>query len=203
MRIAILGGSFNPVHIGHLVLAEEVRVKCGYDKIFFVPANLPPHKQLACGATNEERLQMLNLAISSNPFFAVDTCELERGGVSYTFVTLQDFYRRYGSQIEGKIGFIMGDDLIEGFEGWYQYQKILEIADIILARRKISGDEKVLKLNYPHIELANSIFPLSSSEVREKIAGFGKLGGWRYLVPDAVYHYIEQRNLYGKADRTC
>lgn len=195
MRLAMLGGSFNPIHIGHLLLADEVCHRLAYDMVLFVPVNLPPHKELADGATTEQRLEMVRLAIAGNSRFAVDTCELERGGISYTYDTISCLKETYAGQLEGKIGLIMGDDLVDGFEEWGHYQELPELADIILARR-ICWDGTVRKaFPYRHIELDNGILPVSSSQIRR--AGNGDGGSWRYLVPESVSQYIIQGNLYG------
>lgn len=195
MRLAMLGGSFNPIHIGHLLLADEVCHRLAYDKVLFVPVNLPPHKELADGATSEQRLEMVRLSIAGNSRFGVDTCELERGGISYTYDTISCLKGKYAGQLEGKIGLIMGDDLVEGFEEWGHYQELPELADIILARR-ICWDGTVRKeFPYRHIELDNGILPVSSSQIRRARNGDG--GSWRYLVPESVYRYIIQGNLYG------
>lgn len=195
MRLAMLGGSFNPIHIGHLLLADEACHRLGYDKVLFVPVNLPPHKELAGGATSEQRLEMVRLAIAGNRRFEVDTCELERGGISYTYDTISYLREKYQDELEGRIGLIMGDDLVEGFEEWGHYQELPELADIILARR-ICWDGTVRKeFPYRHIELDNGILPVSSSQIRR--AGNGDGGSWRYLVPESVYRYIIQGNLYG------
>ena len=197
MRLAMLGGSYNPIHVGHLLLADEVCHRLGYDKILFVPVNIPPHKELALGAASWQRLDMIELAISGNPHFVVETCELERGGISYTYDTLEYLGKKYANKMEGKLGLIMGDDLVDGFEEWEHYQQLPELADIILARR-ICWDGSVRKeFPCPHIELENGIFPVSSSQIRK--ARETDSGSWRYLVPESVCQYIIQRNLYGCA----
>lgn len=195
MRLAMLGGSFNPIHIGHLLLADEVCHRLAYDKVLFVPVNLPPHKELADGATSEQRLEMVRLSIAGNSRFGVDTCELERGGISYTYDTISCLREQYAGQLEGKIGLIMGDDLVEGFEEWGHYQELPELADIILARRICWNGTVRKEFPYRHIELDNGILPVSSSQIRRARNGDG--GSWRYLVPESVYRYIIQGNLYG------
>ena len=192
MKLAVLGGSFNPPHIGHLALAEDVRITFGYDKVLFIPVHLPPHKQLALGATDEDRLEMVSLAVKDNPFFEVDGCEIKRGGVSYTIDTLRLLKERYKNVLEGKIGFIIGDDLAEGFSTWHCAEQIPVEADLILACRNHSD---VTKLDFPyeHKTILNDIVSVSSSEIRQKIAS-GK--SWRYLVANEVYRYIESRHLY-------
>ena len=192
----MLGGSFNPIHIGHLILAEEVVHRLGYHKIIFVPVNIPPHKHLAEGANNGQRLEMVQLAIHDNKNFDVDCCELERGGISYTYDTLHILLEKYKDIIEGNIGVIFGDDLVAGFETWGHYKELPNLADIILARRILPASNTKINFPYKYRELANSLFPLSSSEVREKIKN-PSLGSWRYLVPKEIYQYIIDRNLYG------
>lgn len=198
MRLAMLGGSFNPIHIGHLLLADEVCHRLGYDKILFVPVNLPPHKELATGATCEQRLEMVRLAIAGNRRFEVDTCELERGGISYTYDTIACLTEKYAGRLEGRLGLIMGDDLVEGFEDWGHYQELPEMADIILARRVCWDGSERKDFPYRHIELDNSVLPVSSSQIRA--AGSAGSGSWRYLVPESVFRYIIEGNLYGCTD---
>ena len=198
MRLAMLGGSFNPIHIGHLLLADEVCHRLDYDKVLFVPVNIPPHKELAEGASSQQRLEMIQLAIEGNPRFAVETCELERGGISYTYDTIQYLGKKYAHQLEGKLGLIMGDDLVEGFEEWGHYQELPELADIVLARRICWDGTQRKDFPYPHTELENGILPVSSSQIRAAGAtSDGNGSSWRYLVPESVYRYIIERKLYG------
>jgi nicotinate-nucleotide adenylyltransferase len=189
MRIAILGGSFNPVHYGHLLLAQEAAFAFGYDRIVFIPAGNPPHKRIDLGADQGQRLAMVRLAIEGNPAFACDDREIARGGPSYTVETLEDFLLE--GEIEGKPGLIIGDDLAEGFGGWRNPRRVAEISDIIVARR---ASEEAVDFPYPHKRLSNPVFPLSSSEIRDRIR---MRMPWRYLLPDAVYRYIVENRLYG------
>lgn len=203
MRLAMLGGSFNPIHIGHLLLADEVCHRLGYDKVLFVPVNIPPHKELAKGAASWQRLDMIELAIAGNPRFGVETCEMERGGVSYTYDTINYLGKKYAGKVEGKLGLIMGDDLVEGFEEWGHYQELPLIADIILARRICWDGTQRKSFPYPHVELDNGVLPVSSSQIRAAGSGkqdSGAVASWRYLVPESVYRYIIQRKLYGCTD---
>lgn len=192
MKLAVLGGSFNPPHIGHLALAEDVRITFGYDKILFIPVHVPPHKQLASGASDEDRLNMVSLAVSENPFFDLSDCEIKRGGVSYTIDTLKMLKNVYKNELEGKIGFIIGDDLAAGFSSWHCAEQIPEEADLILACRNCS-DVTRLDFPYKHKTILNDVISVSSSEIRQKIIQ-GK--SYRYLVPNSVYRYINERHLY-------
>jgi len=190
VKIAVLGGSFNPVHIGHLALADAVHVACGYDRVLLVPANIPPHKEIAAGATTEGRLEMLKLATAGVGWLETEECEISRGGLSYTIDTLEYLSKKYASVLEGKIGLVIGEDLVEGFMKWKNPEAIASIADIIVARRPGSVTSS---FPLPHVQLVNQLLPISSSEIRECIQG-GK--SWRYLVPDPVYRYIIGHTFY-------
>ena len=190
MRIAILGGSFNPVHIGHLALADDVRVSLGYDLVLLVPANVPPHKAVPDGAEPAERLEMLRLATAGNDWLQVEACELERGGLSYTIDTIRHLETKFAGQLEGKIALVFGQDLASGFSSWKESAELARRTDIVIAKRPGSGD---CPFPYPFTPLENPLLSISSSAIRDAIAA-GK--SWRYLVPESVYRYIVDRNLY-------
>jgi nicotinate-nucleotide adenylyltransferase len=182
----MFGGSFDPVHVGHLFVAEEARINLGYDGVLFVPAYQPPHKADAPAATADERVRMLELALNGRQDFVVDTWELEQQGISYTIDTVEHLYR--SKNVEGRLGLIMGDDLLEGFHTWRNAERLAEMVDIIVATR--DGEDKA-DMRYSTID--NSPLPVSSSEVRERIRA-GK--AFRYLVPESVYGYIRTHDLY-------
>lgn len=189
MRLLLLGGSFNPVHWGHLVLAEELREEFSYDLVLLVPAARPPHKELpGDGASPEQRLEMLALAVAGNPGLAVDGCELERPGASYTIDTVRGLKSRY--PLTGKPGLALGDDLAPGFKDWREPEALSREADLVVARRCGAAFD----LPYPHRLASNRLIPLSSSELRERAAQGRSL---RYLVPEAVREYIGAKGLYG------
>lgn len=189
MRLLVLGGSFNPVHIGHLVMAEEVRSEFGYDIALLVPSLKPPHKSLAEDPGADRRIDMLRLAIEDDDTLNIDPCEIERGGTSYTIDTLADLRSRY--RIEGKLGFLLGDDLIPCFSSWRKPGELAEAADIICAHRE-SDDE--LPMAFPHRYAHNSVVRISSSVVRERIAAGLP---FRRLLPPGVFRYIVENRLYG------
>ncbi len=195
MSIAILGGSFNPVHIGHLALAEDVRLSLGFDRIIFIPAFQSPFKKTPAGATASDRLAMLESALQENEGFSVDTCELDRGGLSFTIDTIRHVRESYRCTP----AFIMGDDLVKGFPSWKDADEILRLADIIVARREgtASRPEDFTRLSGARVRfLSNPVLPVSSSQIRARISA-GE--SWRYLVPEAVYRYISEHKLYGCA----
>ena len=195
MRLAVLGGSYNPIHIGHLMLADAVALRYGYDTVAFVPAFLSPFKDGHSGCTAEDRLAMVNLAIADNPAFYCEPCEIQRQGVSYTIDTLK-FLKKKFPQCEGKIGLIIGEDLLEGFAGWSEAEYIPDYADIIVGNRIIdrySTAQASSAGKVPHLRVDNALLPVSSSGIR---AAIKEKKSWRYLVPSAVYSYIKEHKLY-------
>jgi len=194
VRLAILGGSFNPIHLGHLFLADAVLSELRYDRVVMVPAYISPFKPAAVGMEDsaQQRLEMIAASITADPRLSVDACEIKREGVSYTVDTVADIINRYNP--DGKPGLIIGDDLIGDFPKWYKSDEILSLADIIIARRVHSGSPEI---PFPNTQITNNIMEISSGAVREKIASNS---AWRYLVPDAARIIIEDRKLYGFRD---
>lgn len=187
MRLAILGGSFDPVHVGHLALAEAAAAS-GYDRVLLIPSSTSPHKASAFESA-EDRLALLSAAVAGSRALSVDDCELLRGGVSYTIDTVADVARRYLP--EGRIGVLLGDDLVAGFPSWRRAADLAEEAELVLARRLPDG---AAPFPYPHRALPNALVRASSSEVR---AAARSGADWRRLVPPAVAREIEARGLYG------
>lgn len=143
MRLAVLGGSYNPIHIGHLQLADAVCCSYGYDTIAFIPAFLSPFKHGHAGCTVEDRIAMVKLAIAGNPAFYCELCEVQRQGISYTIDTLKLLMQMY-PQREGKIGLIIGDDLLDGLDTWYDAAHLSDYADIIVGNRYIERQENLV-----------------------------------------------------------
>ena len=189
MKAVVLGGTFNPVHNGHLFIAEEVRSAFGYDTAIFVPSNQPVHKDPSPVLPAPHRLEMLRRAIAGNARFIVDEGEIERGGPSYSIDTVTSLIPRYG--IEGEPGFVIGDDLVAGFPTWKDVDELVRIVDLIVARRILAGP---VPLAHPHRTVMNTVLPISSSEIRRRI---GEGRSVRYLLPDAVLDYIRDKTLYG------
>jgi len=190
VRIAVLGGTFNPVHLGHLNIAGEVQAELGYQRIIFVPANIPAHKNMEMDAGPENRLKMLELAASPYPDFLVDDCELTRGGTSYTIDTIWELSRRY--PIDGKPGLIIGDDLVEDFKTWWDVDRLVELVDLIVARRRSPAN---VEIRYPCRYIDNSLYPISSSQIRKKVYS-GNGDTVRKWLPPEVFDYIQENDLY-------
>lgn len=188
MNVAVLGGSFNPVHYGHLALAETVLRTLDYDVVVFVPTNQSPFKTSPEGATSRDRVDMLMAAISGNPRFMVDDCEIKRGGLSYTIDTILDIERRY--QCEKKIGLLLGDDHLGAFHRWKSADLLAQKADLLLATRI---NTEINDFPYPYRAISNPQIPISSSQVRSAIR---EGAAWTHLVPPGVAHIIRDRGLY-------
>ena len=190
MKLAIFGGSFNPVHIGHLSLAEAVLKELKFDRVIFIPAFQSPLKNSPEGASSQDRMEMLAASIAGDPRFGFDNCEIRRMGISYTVDTLKDIINRY--EPEGKPGLILGNDLVSAFDKWQAPEEIAGLADIIIARR--DSNEAAGGFPYPCKILGNEIIEVSSSQIRDKIK---QNEPWRNLVPPAAQLIIEERSLYG------
>ncbi len=189
MKLAILGGSFNPVHIGHLALAEEVVSTLGYDRLLLIPSFKSPFKANPEGATALDRLDMLAASVEGDRRITVEDCELRRGDVSYTIDTVAELEKRY--RPEGKIGVVLGDDLAAGFTGWMHAEALATKTDLIVGRRVADGS---IPFPFVHRAVSNERIGLSSSEIRRRIATGGS---WRYLVSEGARRIIEDRALYG------
>ena len=192
MKIAILGGTFDPPHLGHLILADTVITNCGYDKVIFIPAKIPPHKNISGEVSNEDRLNMLKLSIENDERFLLDEYELNNDGVSYTIKTLDYLYKNYN--IDGKIGLIIGADLVRDFDKWREPEKISEISDITVVNRE--DDKNLYKEHIDKYNIKVIMSPridISSSLIRNRIK---EKKGFRYFITEKVYDYIVSKKLY-------
>ncbi len=190
-RVCLFGGTFNPVHLGHLILANTVLETFEFDKVIFIPSYIQPLKSPQELAPPDDRVIMLKLATRDNPKFTVSDIEIRRKGKSYTIETLRYFKKKFDN-----LYFVIGADNIKEFHKWKEPDAILEIAKIIVTNRggldikipsKIRG-KKILTCQIPQIEISSSI-------IREKIQGNKSI---KYLVPESVENYIIKKNLYKK-----
>lgn len=188
MRIGILGGTFNPIHLGHLVLAEEAREKLNLDKVIFVPAYIPPHKKDETIVEANHRLRMVELAIKGNPSFEVSTFEIDAKTTSYSVETLKGFKKRYGE--DAKLYFITGADSLGELFSWKELDEIFKLSQFIVANRPGYEITNVPK----RIEVVTiTSLEISSSQIRKKIKEGKSI---RYLVAEPVREYIEVQGLY-------
>ena len=199
-RIGIFGGSFDPVHYGHLLLAEEFREQCQLNRVLFVPAHIPPHKQQGLAASSNHRLEMLRLAIAGHP--ALDICELEvqRGGVSYTVDTVRDLAKQ---NPDAELLMLIGADTLADLPNWREPAEICNTVTMIVARRhgqpqvdfgslgNLLTADRVEAQNRAQVSLP--IIELSSTDIRERVAAGKSI---RFRVPRAVEKYIETHGLY-------
>ncbi|MBI1832307.1 MAG: nicotinate (nicotinamide) nucleotide adenylyltransferase [Planctomycetes bacterium] len=200
MRIGVFGGTFDPVHAGHLILAEQCREQAKLDQVLFVPALLPPHKQQQPLTPFAQRVEMLALAISGNPAFHIDELEKDRTGPSFTVDTLAYLQAR---QSGDELCFIIGSDSLHDLAKWHEPRRILQMAELLVVEREgfasWSADElkRALQLDgdFPlrYQPIVMPLIGLSSSDIRQRIAE-GKTV--RYMIPRAVEAYIFDRGLY-------
>ena len=190
-RIAIFGGSFNPIHLGHINLAVELYEKLGLDQVWFIPAYLSPHKLGLDIASATHRLNMLSLALEPYPNFIVRDDEIKRGGPSYSIDTIRSLHSAY----PGKDFFlVLGSDLIKDFHRWRCVKEIFEEVKVVVGDRldSISGDDYYsLKLKKCHTK--TSVMEVSSTQLRQRIA-LGKI--CNHLLPNKVLDYIHKNHLY-------
>lgn len=187
MKIGILGGTFNPIHLGHLIMAEEVADKLNLDKVIFVPTYMPPHKENSDIAPAVDRLKMVKLAIKNNKRFSVSDIEIRRKGLSYTIDTIREFKKLYP---EDELYFIIGSDLIKYLDSWKDLEEILKLIKFIVATRPGYPLDKIPQ----HISTINiRAIDISAYQIREAIKNNQS---FRYLVPDEVYYYINKKGLY-------
>lgn len=187
-KIIIFGGTFNPIHYGHLFLTEEALTILKYDRIILIPTNIPAHKSSIDLVEVKHRLAMLKMAVKGYKIIFIDDCEIKRGGISYMIDTLMYIKKEY--KLIEKPALVIGDDLVNSFNKWKDAEKIPDHADIIIAHRKYI---KELKIDIKHRYIDNKILSISSSEIRERIR---KKMSIRFLLPEEVYEYIKKNNLY-------
>ncbi len=187
MRIGILGGTFNPIHIGHLILAEEALFKLKLDKVIFVPTFIPPHKSVEAQVKPEDRLEMISLAVDDNDRFEVSTYEIDAKKKSYSVDTLKEFSRLYAG---AQLYFITGSDLLKDLFSWKDVNDIFKISKFAVANRP----------GYPVTDVPTGVetvvitpIEVSSEDVRRRLKAGRSI---RYLVPDAVRRYICEKRLY-------
>ena len=197
MRVGILGGAFNPPHIGHLVCAQEGLIQLELDKVVFVPVGQAPHRGIEDDPGAEARLELVELAIAGDDRFTSSRIELDREGPSYTSDTL----REMGSAApEDELFLILGGDQAATLPTWHEPEEVLSLATVAVVERvswtrnaigikiaRLKGSERVRYLDMPLIQV-------SSSAIRRRVAAGRPT---RYLVPDAVASYIEANGLYG------
>lgn len=197
-KLGIMGGTFDPIHNGHLATVEFVRRKLGLEKVLFIPAYVAPHKIGGEFAPAHDRYQMTELAIKDNGYLELSDMELRREGVSYTYDTLVALKKQYEKEYE--LFFIIGADSVVALDSWHRVREIMEMCTFVAATRPgfapvvenviedfgRLGSTSILWVDTPEVDI-------SSTEIRERV----KLGhSIKELVPQAVAEYIRQKDLY-------
>jgi nicotinate-nucleotide adenylyltransferase len=199
MRIGILGGTFNPPHLGHLVAAQEAHRELGLDQVVLIPAAIPPHKPVEDEPGAPHRLELCRQAVGDDARFTVSDLELRRDGPSFTVDTL-DILRSQSPSDD--LFLILGADIAAGLPRWHEPERVLELATVAIARRRgtaetavqgalaqLQGGDRARFFQMPRIGI-------SSTMVRDRVRAGQPI---RYFVPDGVMHYIARHRLYGSS----
>ena len=197
MRIGILGGTFNPPHLGHLICAQEAYLQLGLDRVTLIPARIPPHKAVEDEPGAEHRLELCRLAVRGDEErFDVSGAEIDREGPSYTVDTLEELHARAPDH---QLFLIVGGDIAAGLPGWREPERVLSLATLAVAKRRgtsqetvgeavgsLRGGERAQFFHMPRIGI-------SSTMLRDRVRAGQPI---RYYVPDALVSYIERHRLY-------
>jgi nicotinate-nucleotide adenylyltransferase len=197
IRTLYFGGSFNPIHHGHLICARAASEAAGYDRVVLLPNRQPPHKQGHTDiAAEADRLAMCQLAVADSPLFTVDDIELRREGPSYTIDTVRELRRRG----EAEVAWLIGADMAEYLPHWHQVSHLLaEVRFVLMARPGWSYDWLTMPVEYRHLEqqiVPTPLIDISSTDIRRRAAAGQPI---TYMTPPAVVDYIHQHALYGAA----
>lgn len=186
-RIGILGGTFNPPHLGHLLMAEQVGNQLELDEVWFMPTAKPPHAPGKTTIASQHRVQMIQLAIENNPLFKVQPYEIHRGGVNYTVDTMKHFVETYP---ESDFYFIIGSDSANDLSTWKRTDELVQLVQLVGVRRP---GEFPYQGQYPILWVDSPLIELSSTEIRLRVYLEQSI---RYQVPSKVEAYIQKHELY-------
>ncbi|MEO7039424.1 MAG: nicotinate-nucleotide adenylyltransferase [Gemmatimonadaceae bacterium] len=190
MRLGVLGGTFDPPHVGHLLAAGDAFESLALDKLLFVPAAVPPYKARSVQGTAEQRLRMLELMIGSDPRFEASRLELDRDGLSFTVDTLAALSEKTP---EVSLFMLIGEDLATQIASWRDATRIAELATIVVLAREAGAKASALESSLPMMRLTTRRIDLSSTEVRDRVQAGRSIHGF---VPDAVAAFIDAAGLY-------
>jgi nicotinate-nucleotide adenylyltransferase len=200
-RVGLIGGTFDPIHYAHLLIAEEVRATLDLAEMVFVPSGQPPHKKQSITTPAQQRLDMLELAIASNPHFSYSRIELDRPGSSYTVDTLRLLHEQWGRDTD--LYFVIGGDSLEEFHTWHDPQGLLaELTSLVAVKRPGYVEEgeytKILEERLPGIArrllfVEAPQLEISATDLRRRVAEGRPI---KYQTPEEVERYIQQYGLY-------
>jgi len=201
LKLGIMGGTFDPIHIGHLIVAEMARQQFTLDYVVFIPAGIPPHKTSKDLTQSKDRFEMVRLAISNNPFFDVSKCEIDKDKVAYTVDTLSELKFTYPKSTE--FYYIIGMDSLFELRGWKNPTKLFTLCNIVVYGRpgfeeeRTSEETRLLRAHFnADIEFVKGPrIDISSTLIREMIMSNMSV---KYIVPEAVEEYIRKNCLYGE-----
>jgi nicotinate-nucleotide adenylyltransferase len=195
-RVGVLGGTFDPVHNGHLHIANALRRALALDSVLWVPAGRPPHKADQIVSSDRDRLTMLNLALAGSPIDEISTIDIDRSGPSYTADTLEILAERF---TPARLYFLMGEDSLRDLPTWHDPERILRVAELAVAARPgVDADLETVARQVPTVRKRVRVIPMeemviSSSEIRRRVKENQSIQG---LVPPTVEAYIHQHGLY-------
>jgi nicotinate-nucleotide adenylyltransferase len=198
MRLGIFGGTFDPIHHGHLIVADELRFRLGLDRVLFLPAGRPPHKTDQDITANVHRVNMLQTAIAGDPYFDISFVDIERDGLSYTADSMREHKKRYP---EAEITFLMGQDSFRDLPYWHRPGELAQLVKLAVALRPgIVVDTENIVHRVPEIEgrfeIVNvPLIQIAASEIRRRVRENEPI---RYQVPPSIDTYIRQHGLYLK-----
>jgi len=187
-HVGIMGGTFDPVHCGHLLAAEQAREQAGLDEVWFMPTHLPPHKSRDGLTSAAARLEMVELAIADHESFRVTDIELKRKGPSYTYDTIVQLVAQFP---ECRFSFIIGGDMVKILPNWYRFAELSRMVRFIGLERPGADVEHVFSDNVTFVEMP--VWDISSTLIRAKAAAGQSI---RYLVPRLVERYIKENRIY-------
>lgn len=215
-RIGVLGGTFNPVHYGHLAAAEEVRGRLSLDRVLFIPSHIPPHKHEDDIPSAAQRMEMVRLAVSNNAFFEASDLEIRRGGISYTIDTIEELLRLYTN---AELYFMTGLDAFMEIQTWRRWKEFLTLSRVVVmtrpghdvndlykidfmkdSRSELTGRDRgdrahgVMRCGEFTVHLVTiPLFDISSTDIRRRVKQGASI---KYLLPEAVETYIIKNKLY-------
>ncbi len=191
MKLGIFGGTYNPIHLGHLISAQCIQEQFGLDCVEFIPSKYPVHKVIDVPVSAEARYEMVSMAVEGNPYFKASRIEIDREEPSYTIITLQQLQEIHH---DAELFLIVGADAFNDFRTWKQYRDIIEMSNLIcIPRPGITTIAKEPSVGEKFLIANNPMIQISSSDIRERI----KRGlSIRYLVPRKVEEFINKWKLY-------